>query len=359
MTKRKIPRVAAQPVNYVAVVLDRSGSMGPLRAETVEAFNTVLITLQEQALNWGQRTYLTVVVFSDYAEVLQYLVPVEKVSPLSPGAYQPEGWTALLDGVALGVAQLQLAESPTKNTSYLVVTLTDGEENRSTRCSPAQFLSQLTELQATGTWSFTFQVPRGSAARLAERYGVPRHNITEWEQSARGLLATTQVTTSGLQGFFSARAGGQQATRQFYVPATSSLTAAPQKVAAQLHDLSAGFKVLTVATESVVKPFVEARLKRPYLVGQAYYQLMKPERVQPHKAVLVMEKGSKTVWGGEEARGLIGLPEGQNARVTPGNHSSYDIFVQSTSTNRRLPRGTRVLVDLRQTQALAPTWGRP
>jgi hypothetical protein len=57
-----------------------------------------------------------------------------------------------------------------------------------------------------------------------------------------------------------------------------------------------------------------------------------------------MEKGSKAIYGGNAARSLIGLPYGAEAKVEPGNHANYDIFVQSTSTNRKLVRGTKLLV---------------
>jgi hypothetical protein len=41
---------------------------------------------------------------------------------------------------------------------------------------------------------------------------------------------------------------------------------------------------------------------------------------------------------------MIGLPANADAKVEPGNHANYDIFVQSTSVNRKLPRGTKLIV---------------
>ena len=42
---------------------------------------------------------------------------------------------------------------------------------------------------------------------------------------------------------------------------------------------------------------------------------------------------------------MLGLPEvaSANARVHPGDHGNYDIFIQSESTNRLLPAGTGVI----------------
>jgi len=98
-----------------------------------------------------------------------------------------------------------------------------------------------------------------------------------------------------------------------------------------------------VPRETEIREFVVEKLGQ-YRVGDAFYQLTKKEMVQTQKALLLMEKGKGAIYGGPEARDLIGLPTGVNAKVEPGNHANYDIFVQSTSTNRKLVRGTKLLV---------------
>ncbi len=69
-----------------------------------------------------------------------------------------------------------------------------------------------------------------------------------------------------------------------------------------------------------------------------------------------MEKGKKAIWGGKEARHLIGLPDDKDAKVTAGNMSNYDIFIQSTSVNRILVRGTKLIWDKNHTKNSKPTW---
>jgi len=96
--------------------------------------------------------------------------------------------------------------------------------------------------------------------------------------------------------------------------------------------------------EEVIKDFVEKKTRRPYVIGTAYYQLMKTEKVQAGKGVILVEKGKPQVWAGQAARAMIGLPAGSDAKVEPGNHANYDIYVQSTSVNRKLPRGTKLIV---------------
>ncbi len=92
---------------------------------------------------------------------------------------------------------------------------------------------------------------------------------------------------------------------------------------------------------------MEEKTKSPYIPGSVFYQLTKTEKIQPQKMVLIMKKGGKGIYGGDEARGLIGLPASEDwieAKVKPGNHANFEIFVQSSSINRKLVRGTKVLV---------------
>jgi hypothetical protein len=62
--------------------------------------------------------------------------------------------------------------------------------------------------------------------------------------------------------------------------------------------------------------------------GSAFYALTKEEKkVQPNKQILVMVKGQKSVYGGAEARRLLGLPSNKTVRVVPGNHANFDIYI--------------------------------
>ncbi len=346
---------------FVGIVLDASGSMSHLRYDVVEQCNATLKTLREESKLHGLETIVTVVKFFDsFTSVLVNPINVLDFNGMTPGQYYPSGGTPLLDGVADTIDLLATqTHAHYKRSSFLVVTLTDGEENTSRKTTATSLAARVKQLQATDRWTFAFQVPHGQRTALT-RLGIPAGNIREWEQTTEGLYATTQSTNIGTRSFVQAVANSAQgmSVASFYVNTDLSKLGAKQ-VHAKLDDISDRFKLYEVAKESPVKAFVEAKLKRPYVIGQAYYQLMKAEKVQPQKAVLIVEKGKQAVWGGQQARDLIGLPKGVDAKVTPGNHANYDIFVQSTSTNRKLPRGTKVLVDKTLSTALPPTWGAP
>jgi hypothetical protein len=114
---------------------------------------------------------------------------------------------------------------------------------------------------------------------------------------------------------------------------------------AALTDIQKECAVYDVLSECELGEFVARKTKVPYHPrdGKAFYQLTKKEKIQPTKEVLVMEKGKKAIYSGNEARTMVGLHHNALDHCTPGNHANYDIFIQSTSSNRLLVRGSKLI----------------
>jgi hypothetical protein len=70
---------------------------------------------------------------------------------------------------------------------------------------------------------------------------------------------------------------------------------------------------------------------------------MKTETIQANKGVAVVEKKTARVFLGTAARNLIGLPP-MEVRVKPDFNPEFDIYIQSTSVNRKLIAGTKALL---------------
>jgi hypothetical protein len=91
-----------------------------------------------------------------------------------------------------------------------------------------------------------------------------------------------------------------------------------------------------------IRPFM-LRHRMEYLKGAAFYQLTKTEgRVSYTKQILVRDRQTGKFFAGKEARQMIGLPTDRNARLHPGDHKNFDLFIQSESVNRKLVGGTGV-----------------
>ena len=88
----------------VVFILDRSGSMRGLEADTIGGFNSMI---EKQSKEEGEACISTVL-FDDRQEVLYDRVPVDKVEPMNDRQYYVRGCTALLD--ALGGAIHHIAK---------------------------------------------------------------------------------------------------------------------------------------------------------------------------------------------------------------------------------------------------------
>ena len=81
----------------------------------------------------------------------------------------------------------------------------------------------------------------------------------------------------------------------------------------------------------------------PFVPGANYYQLTKPETLQNYKQIIVQEKMTGKTYAGVGARNLLGLPNTE-VKVAPASYGNFDIFCQSSSNNRKLMAGTKLIV---------------
>lgn len=329
--------------NLIALVIDQSTSMSHLKADLKERTNKLIADIRARK---DQDNRVGVYVFSDTV-----------VGPLKeyPDTFK-NGNTALLDAVGMaidGLSSHTLKAFPWEKESdvaKLVIVLTDGEENCSVRYGNrwdsrgrAEFKALLARKQAEGDWTFAFQLPFGKADSFSREFGVPRENCTEWEATHKDFERTSGHTMSSMSSFYASRSLGEKSVRSFY-SATTDLSGVKPVDLKQLDNLTSRFAVHSVEKEEDIKSFVERKTKKDYIPGTAFFQLTKPEKIQGSKQVALIEKGKKSVLGGPLARKLVGLVDFADGKVTPGNHANFDVFVQSTSSNRKLVRGSKLLV---------------
>lgn len=326
--------------NYVAMVLDKSGSMEYLSQQAIGVFNAVIESLKENSLKNKVETYLTLIRF-DTKVVVDYenkdVRFVEKIE-----SFPCSGMTALFDSVAEAIFSLKKKKAG-KDDAYLIYVVTDGQENSSEKFRKGIGMTDLlVKTHREGNWTITFQVPPHTTSVLVG-FGIPTDNIREWESTEAGLKQVEVVTSAAIGNYFGARAVGAKAVKNFY-KVDVDLSGTKAKDFKKLKNLSKHFKSFNVEKEYDIKQFVEFKTKKEYEPGSTYYLLMKNEKIQLDKEVLIIEKGKKSIYGGDEARQLIGLPLDGDAKVNPYNLQNYEIYVQSKSLNRKLPRGTKILV---------------
>jgi len=107
------------------------------------------------------------------------------------------------------------------------------------------------------------------------------------------------------------------------------------------------FQVLHIDIDTAIKGFVLAT-GAEFVKGAGFYQWTKTETIQEKKKVVLVDQVTGDMFSGDKARDMIGLPTGERGRLRPGHNPvpGYDVFIQSTSYNRKLKAGTQFLYEV-------------
>ena len=115
----------------LVMILDRSGSMRGLEADTIGGFNSMI---EKQKKEEGE-AFVSVVLFDDREEVIYDRTDIGKVEPMTDAQYYVRGCTALLDAVGgaihhIGNVHKYAREEDVPEKTIFIIT-TDGMENAS------------------------------------------------------------------------------------------------------------------------------------------------------------------------------------------------------------------------------------
>lgn len=335
--------------NVVGLLLDASSSMmvGKRDAALLRWWKDQVLGIRKESYDAGQYTLLGVSQFAgdgpepSVLRSIQGFVPVDGAYiPIERDpAYLPYGNTPLLYSIREFTKQAIEAakkdEDKFSSTGILVIVATDGEENRSGAYVVTGFASWLKNLPENVTIGFIG--PRSMRGSM-ERFGVEAGNCLTWDGDAAELEKRVSVgTQSAYAGYTATRAAGKVRTSALFVD-----VAGKEAQLLALPDLRAAFKQIAVDKESEIAPFCREH-KLDYILGRAFYQLSKTERVQPHKKVALRDKKTGKIVAGEEVKKILGVTSTGELRLKPGNLGNFDLFVSSTSMNRNLVRGTKLL----------------
>jgi len=322
--------------------------MNRISAGAARDYNATIAAIKSAAHATAQPTYVSVCELGyegslDVRTVISHQ-PVDSLTPLT--RYDARGGTPLWDAVAHAVRQLQshpLASDPT--TAFCVMITTDGRDEHSRRENERTIQALMDELNGTDRWTFVYRVPRNEVARLI-RMGLPEGNLLAWDQSTASVNATQNATTAAFTEYFSGRSKGMTSTKRFFADLSQ---VSVQDVRQALDDVRSEITFLPVSAvehDKAIREFVEDRTGSKLLKGGAFYQLTKGElKVQDYKLMAVRNKKSGEVFASKDAneiRSALGLPA-YSTKMSPSDLGEWDLFIQSTSTNRKVVGGTDIM----------------
>ena len=182
----------------VVFIMDRSGSMGGLEADTIGGFNAMLKKQKEESDNIIWSTVL----FDHISEVVHDRVPVEKVRELDSDTYYVRGSTALLDAVGGAIHHIgnvhKYAREEDRPAKTLFVITTDGMENASVIYDYRRVKRMIERQQKKYGWEFIFLGANMDAVGVAGRIGIAPERSARFHNDERGIAMNFSVVADSM-----------------------------------------------------------------------------------------------------------------------------------------------------------------
>lgn len=174
-------------------ILDRSGSMAGLEADTIGGFNAMM---EKQKSTPGQ-TLVSTVLFDTGITVLHDRVPLGEVPELTDKEYYARGCTALLDAVGGAIHHIgnvhKYARPEDVPEKTLFVITTDGLENASRRYTLDKVRAMIEHEQTKYGWEFLFLGANMDAVTAAGQMGIGADRAVTFHSDSVGTRLNYEV----------------------------------------------------------------------------------------------------------------------------------------------------------------------
>ena len=179
-------------------ILDRSGSMFGLEADTIGGFNSMIAKQRREA---GEALVSTVL-FNGTTTVLHDRVPLTRIEPMTERQYQTGGCTALLDAIGGAIHHIgnvhKYAREEDRPEHTLFVITTDGLENASHSYSADQVRRMIRRQRENYGWEFIFLGANIDAVETAAHIGIDRSRAVNYHSDSRGTRLNYEVLSEAI-----------------------------------------------------------------------------------------------------------------------------------------------------------------
>ncbi len=179
-------------------ILDRSGSMMGLEADTIGGFNAMI---QRQRRQKG-RALVSTVLFDHVSQVLHDRVDLKDIRPMTGKQYFVRGNTALLDALGDAIGHIsrvhRYAQRQDRPQHTVFVVTTDGLENASRRYGVQQVRRLVRRQKEQYGWEFLFLGANMDAIQTAGRLGISPDRAANYCPDAPGVRLNYAVVGEAL-----------------------------------------------------------------------------------------------------------------------------------------------------------------
>lgn len=185
----------------IVFILDRSGSMNGLEADTIGGYNSFL----EKQKNGEGDAYISTVLFDNEMIVLHDRENIKDVKLLTDDDYVPGGLTALLDAVGGAIKHIgnihKYARKEDVPEKTIFVIITDGMENASRRYTYSDVQNLIENQKEKYGWEFLFLGANIDAPREARKFGISESRSVTYKNDEQGVAKNYSVVEKMVSAF--------------------------------------------------------------------------------------------------------------------------------------------------------------
>ena len=182
----------------IVFILDRSGSMSGLEADTIGGFNSMI---EKQKKQDGE-ALISTVFFDNASEVIHDRVNVRDIKPMTDKDYTVRGCTALLDAIGGAIHHIgnihKYARTEDVPEHTLFVITTDGMENASRRYDSETVKKMIEKQKERYGWEFLFLGANIDAVETARHFGIGADRAVNYHSDSRGTKLNYEVISEAI-----------------------------------------------------------------------------------------------------------------------------------------------------------------
>lgn len=194
---------------HIVVVLDRSGSMISVKNDMEQGLKYLL---DEQKKVEGEAT-ISLYKFDDHVESVFHFSPLAAVEKIE---LEPRGFTALYDALGQAVDEtgryLAAMPEPLRPERVIVVVITDGDENHSSKFTQRQVFDKITQQTERYNWQFTYLGANQDALKVGHGLGI--RSSASYNASQAGVQHTHSILSGKMAAFRNAGAFSEYTTEE-------------------------------------------------------------------------------------------------------------------------------------------------
>jgi len=173
----------------IIVIIDKSGSMSPLKSKTIEGFNEFIH--EQKKLN--EKAILSLIFFSspNKEKIVYDSININDIPELTPENYNPVGTTALYDCLGKSIKsvnkKIKSLDKKDKPNKVLFVIITDGQENSSKKYSKQDILNKISKKEKNKNWSFIYIGANQDSFAEGSKIGINKTLNFEYSEAGMNL----------------------------------------------------------------------------------------------------------------------------------------------------------------------------